>query len=106
MASLSASAPATCIVSHSRSPLAVMSSFIFIGDIYAGENLYLLNNVLRDEWGFEGMVMTDWNGSYGYLQTGMDPMTRMFVDIDVIVAAAAIEIMAIVMICWRRKKGE
>ena len=49
--------------------LAVMSSFIFIGDIYAGENSYLLNNVLRDEWGFEGMVLSDWDGSYGYQQT-------------------------------------
>lgn len=47
-------------------PLAVMSSFNFIGHIYSGANPYLLNNVLRDEWGFKGMVLTDWDGSYGY----------------------------------------
>lgn len=49
--------------------LAVMSSFVFIGDVYSGENSQLLNGVLRGEWGFEGMVLTDWNGSYGYQQT-------------------------------------
>lgn len=46
-----------------------MSSFNFIGDIYCGSNSRLLNNVLRDEWGFCGMVLTDWDGSYGYQNT-------------------------------------
>ena len=50
-------------------PLAVMSSFNFIGDVWCGANPNLLNNVLRDEWGFEGFVLTDWNGSYGYQNT-------------------------------------
>lgn len=53
----------------SKNPLAVMSSFNFIGDIYCGSNPNLLNNVLRDEWGFQGMVLTDWDGSYGYQNT-------------------------------------
>lgn len=46
-----------------------MSSFNFIGDIYSGANPNLLNDVLRDEWGFQGMVLTDWDGSYGYQNT-------------------------------------
>ena len=50
-------------------PLAVMSSFVFIGDKWSGANPNLLNTVLRDEWGFVGMVLTDWNGSYGYQNT-------------------------------------
>ena len=50
-------------------PLAVMSSFNFIGEVASGANPYLLNNVLRDEWGFRGMVLSDWNGSYGYQNT-------------------------------------
>lgn len=54
---------------YSSKPLAVMSSFNFIGDIYCGANPHLLNNVLRDEWGFQGMVITDWDGSYGYQNT-------------------------------------
>ena len=53
----------------SSKPLAVMSSFNFIGDVYCGSNPHLLNNVLRDEWGFRGMVLTDWDGSYGYQNT-------------------------------------
>lgn len=54
---------------YSSKPLAVMSSFNFIGDIYSGANPHLLNNILRDEWGFKGMVLTDWDGSYGYQNT-------------------------------------
>ena len=50
-------------------PLAVMSSFNFIGEVASGANPYLLNNVLRSEWGFRGMVLSDWNGSYGYQNT-------------------------------------
>jgi beta-glucosidase len=39
---------------------AIMSSFNRIGIIWSGANPYLLNNVLRDEWGFEGVVLTDY----------------------------------------------
>ncbi len=46
--------------------LAVMSSFNFIGPVATGASPELLNGVLRDEWGFRGMVLSDWNGSYGY----------------------------------------
>ncbi len=49
--------------------LAVMSSFNFIGHVAAGANPNLLNTVLREEWGFQGMVLSDWNGSYGYQNT-------------------------------------
>lgn len=50
-------------------PLAVMSSFTLIGPHYNGANPDLLNGVLRGEWGFQGMVLTDWYGSYGYQLT-------------------------------------
>ncbi|MBT7075286.1 MAG: beta-glucosidase, partial [Anaerolineae bacterium] len=36
-----------------------MSSFIHIGDKWSGGNPELLQNVLRDEWGFVGIVSTD-----------------------------------------------
>lgn len=49
--------------------IAVMSAFNFIGDRWTGADANLLNNVLRDEWGFQGMVISDWNGSYGYQNT-------------------------------------
>ncbi|NMM94827.1 beta-glucosidase [Bifidobacterium oedipodis] len=45
---------------------AVMSSFNYIGTEWAGSHTGLLNTVLRDEWGFRGMVLTDYFGGYGY----------------------------------------
>lgn len=45
---------------------AAMSSFNWIGTKPSCANEHLLNTVLRDEWGFVGMVETDYNGSYGY----------------------------------------
>lgn len=45
---------------------AIMSSFIYIGSTWCGANDALLNTVLRDEWGFQGMVMTD-AGAYPYM---------------------------------------
>ncbi|MGX8698440.1 MAG: glycoside hydrolase family 3 N-terminal domain-containing protein [bacterium] len=48
-------------------PLAVMSSFNWIGTRPSCGNPALLQNVLRGEWGFVGMVETDYDGSYGYM---------------------------------------
>jgi len=45
---------------------AVMSAFNYIGTEYAGACAELLNTVLRDEWGFRGMVLTDYFGGYGF----------------------------------------
>ncbi|MBQ8092974.1 MAG: beta-glucosidase, partial [Clostridia bacterium] len=46
--------------------MAAMSAFNWIGTEPGCANNELLNTVLRDEWGFVGMVETDYNGSYGY----------------------------------------
>ena len=46
---------------------AMMSSFNFIGTVAGSANPELLNDVLRKEWGFQGMVITDYDGSYGYM---------------------------------------
>ena len=46
---------------------AVMSSFNYIGTEWAGASNALCNIVLRDEWGFVGMVLTDYFGVYGYM---------------------------------------
>ena len=48
---------------------AVMSSFNWIGTTPSCANGHLLKNVLRDEWGFVGMVESDYDGSYGYMIT-------------------------------------
>lgn len=41
-------------------PYTVMCSYNRINDTYASENPWLLTDVLRKEWGFEGYVMSDW----------------------------------------------
>ena len=41
-------------------PSTIMCSYNRINGVYSCENDWLLNKVLRDEWGFEGLVMTDW----------------------------------------------
>ena len=47
--------------------LAIMSSYNYIGSVWAGENPQLLQDVLRGEWGFKGMVLSDYFGNYGYM---------------------------------------
>ena len=44
----------------------VMTSYNRIGSVWAGGNYNLITNVLRGEWGYEGMVLTDWNVN-GYM---------------------------------------
>jgi beta-glucosidase len=43
---------------------AVMSSYNRINGTYAAHNSWLLEEVLRGEWGFDGIVMSDWFGTY------------------------------------------
>lgn len=42
---------------------AMMSSYNQVNGIYANENQHLLRDILRKEWGFDGIVITDWGGS-------------------------------------------
>lgn len=44
-------------------PKAIMSSYNQVNGTYANENEHLLKDILRDEWGFDGAVVTDWGGS-------------------------------------------
>lgn len=53
---------------------AVMSAYNYIGNEWAGSSNALLNNVLRNEWGFEGMVVTDYFAGFGYMDA--DRMIR------------------------------
>ena len=48
-------------------PLAIMSSYNYIGATWAAACSELQKTVLRDEWGFRGMVLSDYFGNYGYM---------------------------------------
>lgn len=44
-------------------PKSIMSSYNRINGEYANENKHLLQEILRDEWGFDGFVVSDWGAS-------------------------------------------
>ena len=46
----------------------IMSSYNRINGTYANENEHLLQEILRDEWGFEGFVVSDWGGSNDHVE--------------------------------------
>ena len=47
-------------------PMAIMTSYNEINNVPAANDYELIENILRKEWGFDGLVMTDWGGSGGY----------------------------------------
>lgn len=50
------------IVVREAAPWALMTSYNRINGTYAHENAHLLLDILRDEWGFDGAVVSDWGG--------------------------------------------
>ena len=55
------------VKNYEGTAIATMSSFNWIGTEPSCANTHLLNEVLRGEWGYIGMVETDYDGSYGYM---------------------------------------
>lgn len=54
---------------------AVMMSYNPVNGIHASENKHLIEDVLRKEWGFDGIVMSDWLSTYttlGCVESGLD----------------------------------
>lgn len=47
---------------------AVMTSYNEVNGVYTNENRHLLKEILRKDWGFDGMVVTDWGGSNNHVE--------------------------------------
>ena len=55
----------------------VMTAYNKVNGIYCGEQPDLINGVLRDEWGFDGLVMSDWFGTHSTV-----PAVRAGLDLE------------------------
>lgn len=67
--------PAFEMIVKEAQPWTVMCSYNRINGHYASENSHLLTEILRDEWGFEGVVVSDWGAVHNTvapIQAGLD----------------------------------
>ncbi|MDR1355091.1 MAG: glycoside hydrolase family 3 C-terminal domain-containing protein [Propionibacteriaceae bacterium] len=84
-------------VKHSQ-PWTLMCSYNMLNGTYASENKWLLSDVLRDEWGFTGLVMSDWgavNERVAGVKAGLDlemPASNGINDARIVAAVRAGEL--------------
>ena len=51
----------------------VMCSYNLIGGTYSCENSHLLTDILKNDWGFQGFVMSDWDGTHSTVKAATQP---------------------------------
>ena len=49
-------------------PKSIMSSYNMVNGVYANENAHLLQEILRDTWGFDGFVVSDWGANNDFTE--------------------------------------
>ena len=92
---------------------ALMTSYNQVNGTYSNENTHLLKDILRDEWGYDGIVITDWGGSNDHIKgvaagsdlemptPGMDSARQIVKAVqERKLSEAAVD--ACVTGCWRR----
>lgn len=57
------------ITQRDARPKAYMTSYNKINGLHVSENKRLLQHILRDEWGFDGLTMSDWFGTYSAVES-------------------------------------
>ncbi|KAG7694658.1 hypothetical protein KL933_003523 [Ogataea haglerorum] len=56
-------------------PKAIMTSYNRVNGVHVSEDKYLLTEILQNQWGYQGLIMSDWTGTYsttGALLAGLD----------------------------------
>lgn len=54
----------------------VMCSYNLVNDVYACENSYLLNTVLKGDWAFPGFVMSDWDATHSTVNAAINGLDQ------------------------------
>lgn len=63
------------IATRDAKPATYMTAYNKVNGLHASENPILLKKILREEWGWEGLVMSDWHGTYSTteaVEAGLD----------------------------------
>ncbi|KAI0047327.1 glycoside hydrolase family 3 protein [Auriscalpium vulgare] len=56
------------IVIKKSAPRVLMTAYNRLNGIHASENAWLIDQVLRKEWGYQGMIVSDWTGTYSTVE--------------------------------------